>query len=123
MVGEGGMGGDLVEQPDETGESLLQGRVGSGEAVLGVSLWDMLIHSGRVTEQDLPLPGAARAAGEGEAAARPVTPEEAATLLGIPGSHRRQFIEMTEMILAVSGGAATVGRATDGGRRGVSNRR
>ncbi|MGK5642522.1 helix-turn-helix domain-containing protein [Streptomyces sp. URMC 126] len=77
--------------------------------VLGVGLRDMLIRSGRASESELPLPGAGReepaAGGRGR-----VTPEEAAALLGIPGSHRRQFVEMTEMILTVSG-------AVEGGQR------
>ncbi|GHB22610.1 hypothetical protein GCM10010331_06070 [Streptomyces xanthochromogenes] len=67
--------------------------------VLGVGLRDMLIESGRVTADDLPVPdGAAGGAGRGR-----VTPAEAAELLGIPDSHRRQFVEMAEMIIAVSG--------------------
>ncbi|MGI5338622.1 helix-turn-helix domain-containing protein [Streptomyces sp. CA-181903] len=82
--------------------------------VLGVGLRDMLIRSGRASEAELPLPGSGgeepAAGGRGR-----VTPEEAAVLLGIPGSHRRQFVEMTEMILAVSGAAAVGGR----GRRGT----
>ncbi|MFE9536238.1 helix-turn-helix domain-containing protein [Streptomyces sp. NPDC006691] len=67
--------------------------------VLGVGLRDMLIESGRVTADDLPVPdGAVGGAGRGR-----VTPAEAAELLGIPDSHRRQFVEMAEMIIAVSG--------------------
>ncbi|WP_438292252.1 helix-turn-helix domain-containing protein [Streptomyces sp. HUAS TT7] len=70
--------------------------------VLGVGLRDMLIESGRVTAEDLPLPDGPRKdrvdAGRGR-----VTPAEAAELLGIPDSHRRQFVEMAEMIIAVSG--------------------
>ncbi|RLU84032.1 transcriptional regulator [Streptomyces griseocarneus] len=72
---------------------------------LGVGLREMLIESGKVTEGDLPLPGASCAAGEGQ-----ITPEEACGLLGIPHSHRRQFVEMTEMILAVSGATRPTGR-------------
>ncbi|MFG3284677.1 helix-turn-helix domain-containing protein [Streptomyces sp. NPDC048111] len=71
--------------------------------VLGVGLRDMLIASGRVTADDLPLPEVpGRAAGKGAGRGR-ITPAEAAELLGIPDSHRRQFVEMTEMIIAVSG--------------------
>ncbi|MEU1781208.1 helix-turn-helix transcriptional regulator [Streptomyces abikoensis] len=89
--------------------------------VLGVSLRDMLIQSGKVTAEDLPLPGAGRTgAGEGargrEGDGR-VTPAEAAQMLGVPDSHRRQFVEMAEMILSVSG-ARTEG--THGVHRGVS---
>ncbi|KNB50119.1 helix-turn-helix domain-containing protein [Streptomyces caatingaensis] len=66
--------------------------------VLGVGLRDMLIQSGRVAPEDLPLP----AADERNDGKR-VTPAQAAELLGVPETHRRQFVEMTEMILAVSG--------------------
>ncbi len=82
--------------------------------VLGVSLRDMLIESGKVTADDLPLPGAARAADRGPGR---TTPAEAAELLGIPDSHRRQFVEMTEMIMAVSGARPEDPRST---HRGVS---
>ncbi|MFG2721603.1 helix-turn-helix domain-containing protein [Streptomyces sp. NPDC048416] len=69
--------------------------------VLGVGLRDMLIASGRVTAEDLPLPeGAAQGGGRDDQGR--VTPAEAAALLGIPDSHRRQFVEMAEMIIAVS---------------------
>ncbi|GAA2715890.1 MULTISPECIES: helix-turn-helix transcriptional regulator [Streptomyces] len=71
--------------------------------VLGVGLRDMLIKSGRVAAEDLPLPGAAPAAGGSAGGGKRVTPAEAAGLLGIPESHRRQFVEMAEMILTVSG--------------------
>ncbi|MFE4858151.1 helix-turn-helix domain-containing protein [Streptomyces sp. NPDC056670] len=69
--------------------------------VLGVGLRDMLIESGRVTADDLPVPDGPRG-GEGAGRGR-ITPAEAAGLLGIPDSHRRQFVEMAEMIIAVSG--------------------
>ncbi|WP_171167482.1 helix-turn-helix transcriptional regulator [Streptomyces sp. I05A-00742] len=87
--------------------------------VLGVSLRDVLVRSGRATEAELPLPGAVRGGVAVEGSDR-LTPEEAAVLLGIPGSHRRQFVEMTEMILAVSGVAA---KRAEGGRRGASGGR
>ncbi|MGX8906741.1 helix-turn-helix domain-containing protein [Streptomyces netropsis] len=88
--------------------------------VLGVGLRDMLIESGRVTADDLPLPGAGRsgAAASGHGAGR-VTPAEAADLLGIPDSHRRQFVEMTEMIIAV-GGVRPADAQSGGVQRGVS---
>ncbi|WP_372408340.1 helix-turn-helix domain-containing protein [Streptomyces luteireticuli] len=90
--------------------------------VLGVGLREVLIRSGRATEAELPLPGGGPGgvtAGRSEG----VTPEEAAVLLGIPGSHRRQFVEMTEMILAVSGGAQAGRAAAETGRRGAAARR
>jgi transcriptional regulator with XRE-family HTH domain len=70
--------------------------------VLGVGLRDMLIESGRVTAEDLPLPDGSRKDGADAGRGRG-TPAEAAELLGIPDSHRRQFVEMAEMIIAVSG--------------------
>lgn len=88
--------------------------------VLGVSLRDMLIQSGKVTPEDLPLPGAPRAAAAAPAEPAPggvrVTPAEAADLLGIPDSHRRQFVEMTEMIIAVGGTKPEDPRKTATGR-------
>ncbi|MBO0652032.1 helix-turn-helix domain-containing protein [Streptomyces triculaminicus] len=75
--------------------------------VLGVGLRDMLIESGKASAEDLPLPG-------GTPAGR-VTPPEAAEMLGIPDSHRRQFVEMTEMILAVSGARPEETRPAPGG--------
>ncbi|MFI1966839.1 helix-turn-helix domain-containing protein [Streptomyces pathocidini] len=97
--------------------------------VLGVGLRDMLIESGRVTAEDLPLPSGARRAAarsrSGADEAGRVSPEEAAGLLGIPESHRRQFVEMTEMILVVSGahsgarpGARSGGGVLPGGGEG-----
>ncbi|MEV0260889.1 helix-turn-helix transcriptional regulator [Streptomyces sp. NPDC050617] len=87
--------------------------------VLGVGLRDMLIESGRVTADDLPLPGVGRigTAASGPGAGR-VTPAEAAGLLGIPDSHRRQFVEMAEMIIAVAGVRPV--DAPSGVRRGIS---
>ncbi|GAA2439545.1 helix-turn-helix domain-containing protein [Streptomyces mauvecolor] len=70
--------------------------------VLGVGLRDMLIESGRVTAEDLPLPDGPRKGGA-DGGRGSATPAEAAELLGIPDSHRRQFVEMAEMIIAVSG--------------------
>ncbi|MFH8981358.1 helix-turn-helix domain-containing protein [Streptomyces varsoviensis] len=83
--------------------------------VLGVGLRDMLIESGKVVPEDLPLPpqstGAA-APRAGSADGPRATPQEAADLLGIPESHQRQFVEMTEMILTVSGARSAPARDT-----------
>ncbi|MFG2178940.1 helix-turn-helix transcriptional regulator [Streptomyces abikoensis] len=84
--------------------------------VLGVSLRDMLIQSGKVTAEDLPLPGAGEGVRGREDDGR-VTPAEAAQLLGVPDSHRRQFVEMAEMILSVSGARTEGARSA---HRGVS---
>lgn len=83
--------------------------------VLGVGLRDMLIESGRAAAEDLPVTtgaGGRPSAAVGGAGASRVSPEEAAELLGIPEGHRRQFVEMTEMILTVSG--AHTGRSVWG---------
>ncbi|MFE7114340.1 helix-turn-helix domain-containing protein [Streptomyces sp. NPDC057654] len=74
--------------------------------VLGVGLRDMLIESGKVVPEDLPLPPqstGSTAPEAGAAGSSRVSPQEAAGLLGVPESHQRQFVEMTEMILTVSG--------------------
>lgn len=89
--------------------------------VLGVSLREMLIVSGRVAEEDLPLvseptgdePAPASGTAQPSHPPRRITPEEAARLLGVPPSHHRQFIEMTEMILKVSGGDSGVSAVAD----------
>ncbi|MEU7043872.1 helix-turn-helix transcriptional regulator [Streptomyces varsoviensis] len=86
--------------------------------VLGVGLRDMLIKSGRVTSDDLPLAGGRNGAAASGLGGGRVTPAEAAELLGIPDSHRRQFVEMTEMIIAAAG--ARPADAPSGLRRGVS---
>ncbi|GAA0430035.1 helix-turn-helix transcriptional regulator [Streptomyces luteireticuli] len=78
--------------------------------VLGVGLRDMLIQSGRVEPEDLPLPAA-----EERNKGKRVTPAQAAELLGVPETHRRQFVEMTEMILAVSGARPDDPRSTQWG--------
>ncbi|MFD9906363.1 helix-turn-helix domain-containing protein [Streptomyces sp. NPDC059063] len=66
-------------------------------AVLGVPLRDMLIRSGRLTEDDLPLSGNRRAEGVG-AAAR-MTPEEAARRMEVPLELRELFVRVVEQFL------------------------
>ncbi|MFM9593235.1 helix-turn-helix transcriptional regulator [Streptomyces scabiei] len=62
---------------------------------LGVPVRDILIRSGKLTEQDLPRPpappGTAAAAG-----AQPFSAEQAATALGIPEHLRAAFVRITE---------------------------
>ncbi|MFJ8695343.1 helix-turn-helix domain-containing protein, partial [Streptomyces roseolilacinus] len=62
--------------------------------VLDVPVRDMLIRSGRLTEDDLPLPQTAEApprdAGEG----RRLTLEEAAAGLGVPPEQREMFMKV-----------------------------
>lgn len=67
--------------------------------VLDVPVRDMLIRSGRLTEDDLPLPQAAgapsRTAGEG----RRLTLEEAAAGLGVPPEQREMFMKVAGQFL------------------------
>ncbi|NYI05243.1 helix-turn-helix domain-containing protein [Allostreptomyces psammosilenae] len=65
---------------------------------LGVSVREMLIRTGRVTEEDLPLPAA-------EPPRRLMSPAEAAVAMGVPPSHRQLFVDFAEMLLRDSGAA------------------
>ncbi|MFC8271692.1 helix-turn-helix domain-containing protein [Streptomyces sp. NPDC057271] len=66
--------------------------------VLDVPVRDMLIRSGRLTEEDLPLPQAAEPpvvpAGD-----RRLTLEEAAAALGVPADQREMFIRVAGQFL------------------------
>ncbi|MER6688627.1 helix-turn-helix domain-containing protein [Streptomyces minutiscleroticus] len=64
-------------------------------AVLGVPLRDMLIRSGRLTEDDLPLSGGGRPA-DGEAR---LSPEEAARRMGVPPELRALFVKVARQFL------------------------
>ncbi|WP_320784714.1 helix-turn-helix transcriptional regulator [Streptomyces sp. CRN 30] len=65
--------------------------------VLDIPVREMLIRSGRLTEEELPLPssqdGPARPAGER------LTLEEAATALGIPAEQREMFLRVAGQFL------------------------
>lgn len=64
--------------------------------VLGVTLRDVLIRSGRLSEADLPLdpdPGGSMAAD------RRISPEEAARRLGVPEELRGLFVKVTRQFL------------------------
>ncbi|MEU6573315.1 helix-turn-helix transcriptional regulator [Streptomyces sp. NPDC046805] len=64
--------------------------------VLGVPLRDMLIRSGRLSEQDLPLEP--ELGGGGGAGAR-ISPEEAARRMGIPEDLRGLFVKVARQFL------------------------
>ncbi|MET7891855.1 helix-turn-helix domain-containing protein [Streptomyces mirabilis] len=65
--------------------------------VLAVPLRDMLIRSGRLSEDDLPLdPGIGETAG-GPAA--PLSPAEAARLLGVPSELQELFVKVVGQFL------------------------
>ncbi|WP_256106885.1 helix-turn-helix transcriptional regulator [Streptomyces sp. ODS05-4] len=66
--------------------------------VLGVPVRDMLIRSGRLSEDDLPLPAAGDGAA-GPAAAQRLTLEEAAAGLGVPADQWEMFIKVAGQFL------------------------
>ncbi|MFF4168570.1 helix-turn-helix domain-containing protein [Streptomyces sp. NPDC001744] len=66
--------------------------------VLDVPVRDMLIRSGRLTEDDLPLPQAAETVQPGVGGRR-LTLEEAAAGLGVPAAQREMFIKVAGQFL------------------------
>ncbi|MFE1586578.1 helix-turn-helix domain-containing protein [Streptomyces sp. NPDC058737] len=66
--------------------------------VLQVPVRDMLIRSGRLTEDDLPLPSAPPA-GRGDGQERRLTLEEAADGLGVAAEQREMFIRIAGQFL------------------------
>lgn len=73
-------------------------------AVLGVPLRDMLIRSGRLSEDDLPI--AAGRGGQDVEGTEPLSPEEAARRLGVPPELRELFVRVTKAFLPESGEGA-----------------
>ncbi|MFE7121472.1 helix-turn-helix domain-containing protein [Streptomyces sp. NPDC057654] len=73
---------------------------------LDVPVRDVLIRSGKLTEDDLPLPVAASSR-HSTADGRRVTLEEAAKLLGIPDERRALFLQVTAPFLPSEEGTAT----------------
>ncbi|RDG35984.1 helix-turn-helix domain-containing protein [Streptomyces corynorhini] len=70
--------------------------------VLGVPVRDMLIRSGRLTEDDLPLPSPQNASdgtSGGVSQIRRLTIEEAAIGLGVPEEQREMFIRVAGQFL------------------------
>ncbi|MEV7197201.1 helix-turn-helix domain-containing protein [Streptomyces sp. NPDC093510] len=65
-------------------------------AVLGVPLRDMLIRSGRLSENDLPI---AAARGGDTDAPRLLSPEEAARRMGVPQELQAVFVRVTKAFL------------------------
>ncbi|MFE4334257.1 helix-turn-helix domain-containing protein [Streptomyces sp. NPDC056831] len=66
--------------------------------VLGVPLRDMLIRSGRLSEDDLPVNAGSRAA-PGEDSPR-LTPGEAALRMGVPPELREMFVKVATQFLS-----------------------
>jgi transcriptional regulator with XRE-family HTH domain len=71
-------------------------------AVLGVPLREMLIRSGRLTEDDLPLSGSGRPAADTDHAP-PLSPEEAARRMGVPPELRDLFVKVARQFLPEGG--------------------
>ncbi|MDT0610117.1 helix-turn-helix transcriptional regulator [Streptomyces lancefieldiae] len=76
--------------------------------VLQVPVRDMLIRSGRLTEDDLPLPSAPTAGAAGE---RRLTLEEAADGLGVAAEQREMFIRIAGQFLPGTSAATHEERA------------
>ncbi|GAA0605007.1 helix-turn-helix transcriptional regulator [Streptomyces crystallinus] len=74
--------------------------------VLSVPVREMLIRSGRLTEEDLPLP--ALRAGV-PVSSPPLTLEEAAVGLGVPPEQRAMFIKVAGQFLPDAGARGSVG--------------
>lgn len=68
--------------------------------VLDVPLRDMLIRSGRLSEDDLPI--AASRGGQDEEGAQLLSPEEAALRMGVPPELRELFVRVTKAFLPQS---------------------
>ncbi|MGX9921938.1 helix-turn-helix transcriptional regulator [Streptomyces sp. NPDC002248] len=60
---------------------------------LGIPVRDMLIHSGQLTEEELPLPEAGEEGGAGAGTGR-LSLEEAAAALGVPPEQREMFLRV-----------------------------
>ncbi|MFE0426742.1 helix-turn-helix domain-containing protein [Streptomyces sp. NPDC058953] len=67
--------------------------------VLDVPVRDMLIRSGRLTEEDLPLPQSPDPGAAAGAEHRRLTLEEAAARLGVPPDQREMFIRVAGQFL------------------------
>ncbi|MEU9555079.1 helix-turn-helix domain-containing protein [Streptomyces fumanus] len=67
--------------------------------VLGIPLREMLIRSGRLTEEDLPLPSSPDDLDRSGGERQQLTLEEAATALGIPAEQREMFLRVAGQFL------------------------
>ncbi|WP_439674962.1 hypothetical protein [Embleya sp. MST-111070] len=81
---------------------------------LGVGMRDMLIHSGRMAEEDLPVPTGPSARPR-RVTAGSMSAAEAAELLGVPEHNRAMFVAMTEMMVRDAEVRPQAGRRTAGG--------
>ncbi|MEU6389783.1 helix-turn-helix transcriptional regulator [Streptomyces sp. NPDC046939] len=73
--------------------------------VLGIPLRDMLIRSGRLTAEDLPLGGPVSGAHQGNSPAdeKLLSPEEAARRMGVPPELRETFVKVARQFLPSAG--------------------
>ncbi|MER7725504.1 helix-turn-helix transcriptional regulator [Streptomyces sp. NPDC096323] len=67
--------------------------------VLGVPVREMLIRSGRLTEDELPMPPAPDGLDRQNAGAERITLEEAAAALGVPAEQREMFMRVAGQFL------------------------
>ncbi|MFE7763592.1 helix-turn-helix domain-containing protein [Streptomyces sp. NPDC057438] len=85
---------------------------------LGIPVREVLIRSGKLTEQDLPQapmpPGTGTDPGD-----HPLSAEQAATALGIPEHRRAAFVQITEQLRRGTAAAPAVPEASGDGRAGT----
>ncbi|MDQ0794570.1 helix-turn-helix transcriptional regulator [Streptomyces sp. B1I3] len=67
--------------------------------VLGIPVREMLIRSGRLTEDELPMPPAADDPDRQNAGSERITLEEAAAALGVPADQREMFMRVAGQFL------------------------
>ncbi|MFD7429279.1 helix-turn-helix transcriptional regulator [Streptomyces sp. NPDC059814] len=67
--------------------------------VLGLPVREMLIRSGRLTEDELPMPQAPDDLDRQNAGSERITLEEAATALGVPAEQREMFMRVAGQFL------------------------
>ncbi|GAA3627200.1 helix-turn-helix domain-containing protein [Streptomyces chitinivorans] len=72
--------------------------------VLRVPVREMLVRSGQLTDEELPLPPSAKGSAGG-GAEEPLTLERAAELLGIPAGQREMFVRVASQFLPEGGPA------------------
>ncbi|MBW1601337.1 helix-turn-helix transcriptional regulator [Streptomyces sp. JJ66] len=75
--------------------------------VLRVPVRDMLIRSGQLTPEELPLTAATPHRATGDQDDGPLTLEQAAELLGVPEDQRGMFVRVAEQFLSQSAQEAT----------------
>lgn len=85
---------------------------------LGIPVRDVLIRSGKLTEQDLPQAPAPPGPGT-VPAGHTLSADQAATALGIPDHLRAAFVQITEQLRLGAAGAPAVPEAGTDGQAGT----